>query len=103
MDITGVSIAMLITYLTLCVIINVYASRQTDIKDAWFIPNADTFKNIWPYLKLALPGTLMICLEWWTFEAMTLMAGYISVDVTAAEILLLNLCSLLFMIPQGIS
>lgn len=51
---------------------------------------------------MAIPGTLMLCLEWWTFEAMTLMAGYISVEVTAAEIILLNMCALLFMVPLGI-
>lgn len=84
MGITGTSLSTFITYVTLFVIITVYASLQKDIKDSWFLPGKETFINIWPYIKLALPTTMMICLEWWAFEVLTLMAGFISIDAIAS-------------------
>ena len=68
---------------------------------AWFLPNKETFRNIGAFMALAIPGTAMICLEWWCFEIMILMAGYIGVDITAAQIIVYNINSILFMIPLG--
>lgn len=45
----------------------------------------------------------MVCLGWWTVEILTLLSGYISVDSTAAQIIMLNISSLLFMVPLGFS
>jgi MATE family multidrug resistance protein len=83
LDITGVSLTMLITYITLLAVISVYASFIKEIKDGWFLPNKDTFKDIWAYLKLGVPGTLMLMAELWTFELLTLYASFISVDAIA--------------------
>jgi len=44
----------------------------------------------------------MLALEWWTFELLTLMAGYISVACTAGEIILANLSAICVMIPMGV-
>lgn len=79
-DIIGVSIATLFTYTTLFIIITAYGSLSEDIKECWVFPNQDTFKDIPAYLRLAVPGALMVCAEWWTFEILTLMSGYLGVD-----------------------
>ena len=42
------------------------------------------------YLKVSIPSMLMLCLEMWTFDLLTLLAGYISVDVAAAEVVMIN-------------
>jgi hypothetical protein len=36
---------------------------------------AAALSSLLPYLSVALPGAAMICLDWWAFEALTLLAG----------------------------
>jgi hypothetical protein len=38
---------------------------------------------LYEYLALGVPLAMMLCLEWWAFEAMVLMSGYIGVDAQA--------------------
>jgi hypothetical protein len=40
-------------------------------------------KGLIQYFKLGIPSTGMLCLEWWAFEIMTLLAAYISLKATA--------------------
>ena len=47
-----------------------------------------SFENLneWgQFLKLALPGMIMMCLEWWSAEATTFIAGVISEEELAAN------------------
>ena len=37
------------------------------------------------FLKLAVPGAGMICLEWWCFELMTLLSSSLGTHVVAAQ------------------
>ena len=42
--------------------------------------------NEWgQFLKLALPGMIMLCLEWWSAEVTTFIAGTISEEELAAN------------------
>lgn len=45
----------------------------------------------------------MLCFEWWAFEFLAIFSGYISVAALAAEIVIINLVSFIFMMPLGIS
>jgi MATE family multidrug resistance protein len=103
LGVKGASIATGITYLILFVFLNVYASGIAEIKESWFFPNRDSIRHLGQFLKLGVPAALMFSLEWWVYEILTLMSGYISVEATAAEIILVNINGLLFMIPYGIS
>lgn len=44
----------------------------------------------------------MQCVAWWAFEIMILLAGFISVDAIATQIIMLNTAFLIFMFPLGI-
>jgi len=44
---------------------------------------------------------VMICLEWWSFEVLAFMAGYISLQATAAHIVVLNTHVVIIMVPLG--
>ena len=50
-----------------------------------------------PFLRVAIPGALMICAEWWAWEVATFLSGLVSVTVLAAQTTLSNI--MLFMIP----
>lgn len=99
--VTGAAIANTITYLSMLIAIVAVALKKTEFKEVMFFPNADTFKNLGQYLKLAIPGTFMMCLEWWVYEIITLMAGYLSVHALAAEVVLLNISTILWMLIMG--
>ena len=55
------------------------------------------------YLEVGLPGALMLCFEWWLFEVLAIFAGLMGVEMLAAEVIIVNLASFVFMIPLGCS
>ena len=67
------------------------------------MPNKRTISGIDQYLALGIPSAMMLCLEWWAYEIMTLMAGYIGVEVQAAQIVLMNIIAFMFMFALGLS
>ena len=61
------------------------------------------FKRLLIYLELGLPAALMTCFEWWIFEILAILAGLISVEALAAEVIIVTIVSFMFMIPLGCS
>jgi len=55
------------------------------------------------YLAIGLPSALMVCFEWWAFEVLAVLSGYMSVEALAAEVVIINIVSFTFMMPLGIS
>jgi len=45
----------------------------------------ECLQHVPAYLKLAVPGAGMICLEWWAFEIMTLVSTRLGTHVVAAQ------------------
>ena len=83
-------------------IVLIYTSCLPEIKEAVSLPTKSVFSNIGQYLVLGVPTAAMMCLEWWAYEVMTLMAGYIGVNEQAAQIVLMNIVALLYMVSLGI-
>lgn len=58
----------------------------------------------WPeFLKLGIPGTLQLCAEWWVFELQALIAGLNGKIQLAAITTQMNVTSLVYMVPLGLS
>ena len=55
------------------------------------------------YLKIGVPGMLMLCFEWWAFELLAIFTGLIGVKDLAAEVVIINIVTFIFMLPLGIS
>jgi multidrug resistance protein, MATE family len=55
------------------------------------------------YLKIGIPGMLMLCFEWWAFELLAIFTGLLGVSELAAEVVIINLIAFIFMLPLGIS
>ena len=53
-------------------------------------------------MELGIPSAVMLCLEWWAFEFMAIMAGYIGVSEQAAQVIEMNVGPILFMIAVGL-
>ena len=75
------------------------------VRDAWFWPTSRTFASLWPYLKLALPGMLMLFLEEVATEVLVIFAGALfdDVKVLAAQIILVAVTQFMIMVPYGLS
>ncbi|XP_043818835.1 multidrug and toxin extrusion protein 2 [Dromiciops gliroides] len=54
------------------------------------------------YLSLAIPGMLMICIEWWAYEIGSLLIGLLSVVELSAQSIIYEVSTLMYMIPLGI-
>ena len=46
---------------------------------------------------------LMLCFEWWAFELLAIFTGLLGVNELAAEVVIINMVSFIFMLPLGIS
>lgn len=53
------------------------------------------------YLKIGIPGACMLCFEWWCFELLAIFSGLMSVEALAAEVIIVNIVALIFMVPLG--
>lgn len=79
MGVIGCGLSTSITYISNFTLTTVLISFKKEIKDAWFLPNRNSFKGLWEYLKVGIPSAFLLCFDMWCFEIMTLMAGMISV------------------------
>ncbi|KAI1231771.1 hypothetical protein IHE44_0007406 [Lamprotornis superbus] len=55
------------------------------------------------FIWLAVPGMVMLCIEWWTFEIGSFLAGLISVVELGAQSVIYELACVAYMVPLGIS
>ena len=72
-------------------------------RESWHWFNSDSFANLYEYYKLGIPAILMTSTEWWSFEILALLSGWISPVDLAANSVILNVSLLLFNISYGIS
>lgn len=60
-------------------------------------------RNWKPMLKLAGPGVIMICSEWWAVEAMAMAASYLGTVNLAAHSIIQATANFTFQIPFSVS
>ena len=102
MGINGLAIATSITQAILLVSVFVYACCSSQVSRVMQPIDREAFKSWWPYLKISLPATIMLCSEWWAFEILIVLAGMLGVNELASQIIVITVSALLFMIPLGI-
>lgn len=104
---TGTAIATTITYFLNMLILDLLLrlDSKSEIKDMIFFYDSSIFKRkqLFLYLKIGIPGMLMLCLEWWALEFLAIFSGLISVRDLAAQVVIIQIVGLIFMIPLGIS
>ncbi|KAF7218676.1 multidrug and toxin extrusion protein 1 [Nothobranchius furzeri] len=55
------------------------------------------------FIRLAIPGMVMMCVEWWTFEIGSFLAGLISEVELGAQSVVYELANIAYMFPVGFS
>ena len=79
----------------------IYAAKVKSIETAIFMPTVDAFRGWGMYLKLSIPSMLMYCPEWWSFEILIIMAGYIGVNEQAVLTIHFNILCTMWMLALG--
>jgi MATE family multidrug resistance protein len=72
-------------------------------RGAWSGLNPAALRELWAVLKQGLPIGLHFGIEIWAFQAATLMANPFGTEAIAGHAIALNLASISFMVPLGIS
>ncbi|KAF9146877.1 hypothetical protein BGX30_005087 [Mortierella sp. GBA39] len=98
----GAPIATSISYWNMLILLLLYI-RFVDGRQGWGGWSRDAFTGWRTFLKLAIPGVMMVCTEWWAFEVVSLAASYLGTVNLAAQSVVVQTSSLLYTIPFGVS
>ncbi|XP_075053834.1 multidrug and toxin extrusion protein 2-like [Mixophyes fleayi] len=71
--------------------------------ETWGGWSKDCLQEWGAFVNLAIPGMLMLCIEWWSFEIAGFLAGLISVVELGAQAVIMELIILTVMLPSGFS
>jgi len=98
----GAAIATNITYIVNMICLDLYCYNSKKMQRTHkLMPDRRSLENIGTYLAIGIPGACMLCFEWWVFELLAVFSGLMSVEALGAEIIIVNIVSLIFMIPLG--
>jgi len=101
LGIVGIGIANVCSSTIQLVALLLFTHAQPDLQEALFIPSLDQVFPVYDYITLAIPGTLMLMLDWGAFEILVLLSGLIGVDDQAACILVMNIVLLAYIFSEG--
>jgi Na+-driven multidrug efflux pump len=102
LEIVGTGIAGVITNFTILFFNILYSNCLRDIKPAIIWPDARTFKEIRPYLRIGIPAAMMLVLDVWAGSLVIFFSGYISSACLGAMSLLTNIMVVLYMVGRGL-
>ncbi|KAJ4961265.1 hypothetical protein NE237_021175 [Protea cynaroides] len=101
----GAALAISISYWINMLLLAIYVKFSPACKSTWTGFSREALHNILNFLKLSIPSALMVCIEFWSFEMMVLMAGLLPDPQLETSVLaiILNTCGLTFNISFGLS
>ncbi|XP_026159421.1 multidrug and toxin extrusion protein 1-like isoform X2 [Mastacembelus armatus] len=103
MGVSGSATASAISQYVLAVLLYIYICWRGLHKSTWGGWSLDCLQEWGPFIKLAIPSMLMLCLEWWIFEIGGLLAGMISEVELGAQSITYHLSIVAYMFPLGFS
>ncbi|XP_057868207.1 protein DETOXIFICATION 16-like isoform X2 [Cryptomeria japonica] len=82
-----------------------YIKISPACKRTWTSFTTEALRDIKHFLKLAIPSSFMICLQWWSFEILIILSGLLPNPKLETSVLsiCLNTSSVAYMVPFGFS
>lgn len=74
LDTLGAGLSILIGQALNALLTTLYMWYYEPIPNTIFMINKKCFKDLWSYLRISLPSTLLMCAEWWSFEILAIFA-----------------------------
>ncbi|XP_072319797.1 multidrug and toxin extrusion protein 1-like [Eucyclogobius newberryi] len=103
LSVAGSAAANAISQYFLAVFLFLYIYARGLHKQTWSGWSLECLREWGSFVRLAIPSMLMLCLEWWMFEAGGFMAGTISEVELGAQSVLYEIAVVAYMIPLGLS
>lgn len=105
LGVPGVAIAAVWTNFNMVFFILGYLWYSGALKETWVPLSSSCLREWWPLLGLALPSCLGVCLEWWWYEIITILAGYLPDPQVAVATtgILIQTTSLMYAFPHALS
>ncbi|XP_059199691.1 multidrug and toxin extrusion protein 1-like [Centropristis striata] len=103
LGVAGSAAANAISEYVLAVVLCVYICWRGLHKATWGGWSLDCLQEWGPFVRLAVPSMLMLCLEWWMFEVGGFLAGVISETELGAQSIVYELAVIAYMFPLGFS
>ncbi|CAG5945465.1 unnamed protein product [Menidia menidia] len=103
LGVAGSAAANAISQYLLAVFLFVYICLKGLHKATWAGWSLDCLQEWGPFVQLAIPSMLMLCLEWWMFEVGGFLAGVISEAELGAQSIIYELAVIAYMSPLGFS
>lgn len=102
LGVVGLAYATTTKEAILLAVVIIYCKVAPQINSVLQPLDHETFRGWREYLSVSLPATMMICSEWWAFEALTIMAGILGMIQLASQTISINVLALLYMVVLGI-
>ncbi|KAB2032623.1 hypothetical protein ES319_D05G387100v1 [Gossypium barbadense] len=101
----GAPLAAWISLWISLVFLSSYVVLAQRFEETWPELSSESFRLVFANLKLAIPSAAMVCLEYWAFELLVLLAGLMpNSEVTTSLIAMcVNTESIAYMITYGLS
>lgn len=99
---SSVSISMVLAMYISVIFLVLYIKWRGLHKLTWGGWSLESLRNWGLFMKLALPGFLMIAFEWWTFEISVLVSGSIDEIQLGVNTVLIQIGTICFMVSTWI-
>ncbi|KAJ0475456.1 putative multi antimicrobial extrusion protein [Helianthus annuus] len=101
----GASVAVYVSLWIAVLMLAGYALFSRQFKETWQGFSMESFDHVLVTLKLALPSAAMVCLEYWAFELLVLLAGVLpdSEITTSLIAMCVNTEAIAYMLTYGLS
>ncbi|XP_058088291.1 protein DETOXIFICATION 54-like [Magnolia sinica] len=105
LGVPGVAISAVLTNLNMALFLVGYLYWSGVCELTWKGWSMDAVRKLWPLMELAIPSCCGICLEWWWYEIMTVMAGYLPNPklAVAATAILIQTTSMMYTVPMALA
>lgn len=104
-EIIGAAIAINISYTIGFVLLVLYVHQYSNVvlSEKFFLADKQAYLEIKQFLKYGGPSCSMLIFEWWGFEFLNILAGWVGVEELAAFVIMLQILMMLFMSALGLS
>ncbi|KAF0903749.1 hypothetical protein E2562_029105 [Oryza meyeriana var. granulata] len=103
----GAALSISLSYWFNVILLAIYVNVSEVGRRSWpgWSREALKLKDVHMYLRLAIPSTFMTCLEYWAFEMVVLLAGFLPNPKLETSILSISLNTMwmVYTIPSGLS
>ncbi|KAM4627283.1 multidrug and toxin extrusion protein 1 [Polymixia lowei] len=103
LGVIGSAVANTISQFSMAGILYAYIIWRGLHKATWGGWSKECLQEWGTFIRLAIPSMLMLCVEWWTYEIGSFLAGLISEVELGAQSIVYQLANVAYMFPLGFS